>query len=184
MFEVEKNGYKRSEVDFYIRRLDDDFQKILGKSEERLENVKNNIAALTVELNEYSQVVPQYKSEIESLRERLLNIRRWANNASEARYLKQDVDAILAGLVTQVLAETDKLEELKPVIAAQTEGETTVNVRPLNPDDFFEILATNKNLKLDEALSGFDFFDNNPFRQKAEKKLKKIEAKKNKRASR
>ena len=182
MFEVEKNGYKRSEVDFYIRRLDDDFQKILGKSEERLENVKHNIAALTVELNEYSQVVPQYKSEIESLRERLYNIRKWANNASEARYLKQDVDAILASLITQTLAETDKLEELKPLGADAVSG--SPDVRPLVADDFFEVLATNKNLKLDEALSGFDFFDNNPFRQKAEKRLKKMEAKRNKRANR
>ena len=182
MFEAEKNGYKRSEVDHYIKRLDDDFQKILGRSEERLENVKHNIAALTVELNEYSQVVPQYKSEIESLRERLNNIRKWANNASEARYLKKDVDAILASFITQSLAETDKLDELKPLDSqiTQASGET----RMLKPDDFFEVLATNKNLKLDEALSGFDFFDNNPFRQKAEKRLKKIENKRNKRANR
>ena len=180
MFDVEKNGYKKSEVDYYIKRLDDDFQKILGKSEERLETVKRNITSLAVELNEYSQVVPQYKSEIESLRERLDNIRNWANKTSEQRYLKEkDTEILLANLITQVLGETDNISELK--LVDPPKHDNSASGKLLQGEDFFEILATNREMKLDEALSGFDFFDNNPLRQKAEKKLKRIEAKKRKR---
>ena len=177
MFEFEKNGYKKSEVDYYIRRLDDDFQAILGRNSERLENVKRNISELAIELDNYTQVVPQYKSEIESLRERLENIRGIAEKSSQARYLSKkevDLEAVLANLITKILEETGDLHELKIIEASAK--------KQIDNDDFFEILASSRDIRLDDALSGFDFFDNNPYKERAEKTLKKIEAKKNKRA--
>lgn len=171
MFEKEKNGYKKQEVDYYIQRLDEDFQTILKNQTERLENVKANITQLATELNEYTQAVPKYKSEIESLHERLNNIRSWTEEASKVRYMpKSDKEVILANLITQILHESDNLDQLKLVESTPT--------KPIVGEDFFEILATHREVKLDDALSGFDFFDNNPFKNKAEKRLAKIEKRK------
>jgi predicted RNase H-like nuclease (RuvC/YqgF family) len=173
MFEHETDGYKKSEVDYYLKRLDDDFAAILKSHTEKLGNVKRSITELANEIGDYSQVIPQYKSEIESLRERLENIRRWAEAASKIRYMQDaDTDAVLANLITQVLIESDKIHELKPVIPVKT--------KPIDGDNFFEILASGKNIKLDEVLKGFDFYDNNPYKVKAEKKLARIEKKKRK----
>jgi len=138
----------------YTKRLEDAFKRIMTG---------------------YGVVVPQYKSDIESLRERLLNVREYANRASSARYLKDaQPEVILANLITKILAEADEIDKLKPVTASRSTAQKT--------DDFFEVLATSRELQLDEALSGFEFFDNNPYRIKAEKKLEKIKQKKNKRA--
>jgi uncharacterized coiled-coil protein SlyX len=178
MFDTERNGYNRREVDYYITRLEDDFQNIIKGHTERLANVKRNVTELASDLNEYSQVVPQYKSEIESLRERLTNIQEFANTASSARYLQgAQPEVLLANLIAQILTESSAMSELKPV-----EPAVSAHASGISGDDFFEILAGSKELKLDEALSGFDFFDNNPYKSKAEKRLKKIEAKRAKRA--
>lgn len=138
----------------YTKRLEDAFKRIMTG---------------------YGEVVPQYKSDIESLRERLINIREYANLASSARYLKDaQPEVILANLITKILAEADEMNKLKPVMPLKSTAKKT--------DDFFEVLATSRELQLDEALSGFEFFDNNPYRVKAEKKLEKIKQKKNRRA--
>ena len=164
MFEVEKNGYKKNDVDYYIKRLEDDFHTIIQRNCEKLENTKQN-------LKEITRAVPQYKTEIESLRERLSNLRDCANKASEARYLKDaQPEVLLANLIAKVLTESSDLEKLKPVVASE------------NEEDFLQILASTKELKLDDALEGFDFFDNNPYKTKAEKKLEKIKTKKEKRS--
>jgi len=175
MFEEEKYGYKKSEVDYYIRRLDEDYQQILKSQADRLENVKRNITELATEISEYSQVVPTYKTEIESLRERLKNIRKWVENASKARFEpKPDYDVILANLINHLLGESDNIHELKLVEAPKLSS--------IDGADFFEILASNREVKLEDALTGFDFFDNNPYKKSAEKRLAKIEKKKYKRA--
>lgn len=137
----------------YTKRLEDAFKRIMEG---------------------YHDVVPQYKSDIESLRERLVNIKEFANRASSARYLKDaKPEVILANLITQILSEADEIDKLKPV-------RSTSAVGAKKAEDFFEVLAGTKELKLDEALSGFEFFDNNPFRIKAEKRLAKIKSKKSK----
>jgi hypothetical protein len=46
--------------------------------------------------------------------------------------------------------------------------------------DFFQLLDQDHNLNLDQALTDFDFYMNNPYKKKAEKILSKIEARKNK----
>ena len=163
MFEVEKNGYKRKEVDYYIERLEVDFRTIIKNNTEKIEHIKRNLSEIT-------QTVPQYKTEIESLKERLVNIRDCANRASEARYLKDaESEVLLANLIMQVLEETSDMEKLKPMVTV------------IDENDFFEILASTKELKLNEALEGFEFFDNNPYKEKAEKKLAKIQARKERR---
>jgi hypothetical protein len=47
-------------------------------------------------------------------------------------------------------------------------------------DNFFELLNKEHSVELPEALTEFDFYNNNPYRTKAEKILSKIEARKNK----
>jgi len=138
----------------YTKRLEDAFKRIMTG---------------------YAGVVPQYKSDIESLRERLINIREFANRASSVRYLKDaKPEVILANLITQILSEADEMDKLKPVRPVCSAADEK------KAEDFFEVLAGSRELKLDEALSGFEFFDNNPYRVKAEKRLAKIESKKNK----
>jgi hypothetical protein len=48
-------------------------------------------------------------------------------------------------------------------------------------DDFFRLLNEERTVKLDDALTEFDFYHDNPYKNKAEKYLAKLEAKKNKR---
>lgn len=139
----------------YTKRLEDAFKRIM----------------------EGYHVVPQYKSDIESLRERLVNIRDFANRASSARYLKDaKPEVILANLITQVLSEADEMDKPKPV------RQTRLYDSAKKAEDFFEVLAGSKELELDQALSGFEFFDNNPYRVKAEKRLEKLKKSKNRKS--
>lgn len=126
------------------------------------------------EISTYSSVIPQYKSENDSLRERLLNVRDWAEAASKARYLPgTDPDAVLANLIAQILVESDKIDELKPVVSEPEKNKDASN-------DLFELLTYSRGVAMDEAFQGFDFFDNNPYKKQAEKKIAKIQ-KRNKR---
>jgi len=94
-----------------------------------------------------------------SLEERIDNIRRATNLASQARYLAtQDPEVILANLIMQILEET--------------EGQTGSSESRTILDD---ILLSPR--KLEEVLPGFEFYDNNPYRAKAEKRLEKIRRK-------
>lgn len=47
-------------------------------------------------------------------------------------------------------------------------------------NDFFQLLNQDHNVNLDQALTDFDFYLDNPYKKKAEKILSKIEARKNK----
>ena len=47
-------------------------------------------------------------------------------------------------------------------------------------NDFFQLLNQDHNSNLDQVLTDFDFYLNNPYKKKAEKILSKIEARKNK----
>ena len=137
----------------YLKRFEAEFHRILD------------------EINMYSTVIPQYKTENESLRERIANIRGWAEAASKIRYMPHtDADAVLANLITQVLIESDKLDELKPV--EQKVPDLRVS------DELFQMLSKSRNVKMDEAFEGFDFFDNNPYKKAAEKKIAKIQRRK------
>jgi len=151
----------------YLKRLEEDFQRI-----------KKNFAAVNwqeqgreqVQEQEQIREIPQRNAEIESYKKRFSALRKCANRTSSARYLKgAQSEVLLANLITQVLAVTDDSRDV--------EFSEANNHDP----DFFEVLASTKELKLDKALEGFEFFDNNPFKTKAERKLAKIQAKKEKR---
>jgi len=159
MSDNKHNGNGKREVDYYLQRLDDDFRAII-------ENQKRNITDLAREMGEF-------KSEIESLRERLHNIRGWTEAASKIRYLPNtDPDAILANLIDQVLLESNNIAELKPVHPTKVEQ--------LESEEVFDILAKARDVKIEEAFEGFDFYENNPYKESAEKKLAKMEKKKKK----
>jgi hypothetical protein len=123
------------------------------------------------EINTYSSVIPQYKTENESLRERIDNIRAWAEAASKLRYMPDaDADAVLANLITHILAESDNLSELKPAAPSKQELRNTSN-------ELFQMLSNSRNVEIDEAFKGFDFFEENPYKRAAEKKIAKIKRK-------
>jgi hypothetical protein len=46
-------------------------------------------------------------------------------------------------------------------------------------ENFFELLNKERAVRLDDALTDFDFYNDNPYKDKAERYLAKIEAKKN-----
>ena len=140
----------------YLKRFEAEFNKIL-----------NEITVL-------SESIPQYKSENESLRERIQNMRRWAEAASKIRYLKgTDHEAVLANLITHILRESDNLDELKPIVSQEVDIKAT-------SDELFQLLTTSRNVAMEEAFRGFDFYDNNPYKEVAEKKIAKINKKKGK----
>jgi len=123
--------------------------------------------AIVDEISTLSTALPKYKDENASLRERIQNIRDWAEVASRIRYKKgADPDAILAELISKIFSETENIEKLKP-LAVEPE------IKNIS-DDLFKMLSHSKNIDLEEALKGFDFYDNNPYREKAEKKIAKI----------
>ena len=124
------------------------------------------------EINTYSSVIPQYKTENESLRERIDNIRAWAEAASKLRYLPDsDPDAVLANLITHILAESDNLSELKPVTAP-----TKKELKDAS-NELFQMLSNGRKVELNEAFEGFDFFEQNPYKKAAEKKIAKCKRK-------
>ena len=155
-------------------------EQITGtREDEYLKRFEDEFARIRDEVNMYSDVLPRYKSENESLRERLRNIRTWVEDASKMRYLPSDItidannmpteadaEAVLASLVTNILLETDNLDELKPTF--QHEKIKTVS------DTLYELLGKRNNIEIDEAFQGFDFYEDNPYKKAAEKKIAKL----------
>jgi len=80
------------------------------------------------------------------------------NRASKERYLtSNDHEAILARLIMQIYSVTDTPAEVFH-----------------KSDSFFEILTNSKETELDKIFNGFEFYDNNPYREIAERRLEKI----------
>ena len=150
MLESQKIEKPADDENRYLKRFEAEFHKIVK------------------EISMLSESLPQYKSENESLRERIENIRGWAEAASKVRYLKDtDHEAVLANLITQILKESDNLDELKPIIAEKQDVKATSDV-------LFQLLQTSRNVEMEEAFRGFDFYDNNPYKKEAEKRIAKI----------
>jgi len=111
----------------YTKRLEDAFRRIMDNYGDAPQST-------------------QFKSDIESLRERLINICNYANTASRERYLKgARAEVILANLITKILSEADKIDELKPLKPANTDDGGIVQ------EDFFEIPGA-----LDETINAKD----------------------------
>jgi len=146
-----------------LEKMTSDENRYLKRFEMEFRSIIDEIGALQTAL-------PQYKTAVESLRERLDNIRGWVEVASKIRYMQDaDPDAVLANLIAQILIETDDLDKLKPVVK-EPDLETTSN-------DLFKLLGKSNSIDLDDAMSGFDFYDNNPYKKSAEKKIAKIKRK-------
>lgn len=89
------------------------------------------------------------------------------NQASKERYLSNnDHEAILARLIMQIYATTDNEPKSNEVFHKS--------------DSFFEILTNTRETELEKVFTGFDFYDNNPYREIAEKQLAKIKKKQDK----
>jgi len=93
-----------------------------------------------------------------NLSKRLENIKIITNRASRMRYMaSQEPEVILATLINQILEEINGVEK---------------------ENEFFaELSSTPKDVTLDNILVGFEFYDNNPFRIEAEKRLEKLRRK-------
>jgi len=147
-------GNGNTDADRYLRRFEQEFRNIMN------------------EVSTYTAIIPQYKSENDSLRERLENIRGWIEAASKMRYLPgTDADAVLANLITNVMPECNAIEELKPVVPKEPDIKSA-------SDELFSMLVNSRGVDMDEAFEGFDFFENNPHRKAAEKKIAKMNKRK------
>jgi hypothetical protein len=101
------------------------------------------------------------------LREHLANIRGWAEAAENIRAMQDaDVGAVLDNLIAQIKIETDKIGDARQVAAEKK-------------DELTQLLSKARNVEITEAFEGFDFYDNNPLKRKAEKKIAKLERKRN-----
>ena len=176
-----KDDSYRAELNHYIQRLDDAFESIrknreVGEYEPKpgrelhhigVEVKSSVIASKNARANPWLSAIDSGDSgsqhELADLRARLVNVRNMANAASQARYLAtQTHEVILANLIMQVLNETNMSNE------------------SFSEDSFFfDVLASSRELKLEEALEGFEFFDNNPYKEKAEKYLARIKKRRN-----
>jgi hypothetical protein len=108
---------------------------------------------------------------------------------------------VASGDKTETKADKNKLDKLDKIITLATQISVERYSENYNPeiclanllnailadgtgengcDNFFELLNKERGVELPEALTDFDFYKNNPYKNKAEKILSKIEAKKNK----
>jgi len=78
---------------------------------------------------------------------------------------------VLANLITHILAESDNLSELKPVTAP-----TKKELKDAS-NELFQMLSNGRKVELNEAFEGFDFFEQNPYKKAAEKKIAKCKRK-------
>ena len=93
---------------------------------------------------------------VQSDAEKIDNIRSITNAASQSRYMDVNTaEVILANLIMQILAEIEGAHQ---------------------EDDVIKMIFQDK-VELEEALEPFDFYKNNPYKEKAEKNLAKLEQK-------
>ena len=105
-----------------------------------------------------------------ALQEQIDAITAATNLASKERYLtSNDHEAILARLIMQIYSATntfDKVENESAEVFQKSES-------------FFEILTNSKETDLEKIFDGFEFYENNPYREIAEKRLAKLYRKRN-----
>ena len=135
------------QAEYYIQRFDQDWAEICGE----VKGVTN----CRTSLHEHTD----NPSDSDEVYDKLGKIRDFTNQASQARYLAtHDSEVILANLIMQILNQTD--------------GEGCDDIV-----EHFNFWENSKDLKLEEALVGFEFYDNNPHRERAEKMLAKLNRK-------
>ena len=99
------------------------------------------------------------------LQEKLDKIIAATNSASKERYLSSnDHEAILARLIMQVYSAVDNKEKVDDEVFQKSES-------------FFEILTNSREVELERVFSDFDFYQDNPYREIAERRLAKLQKK-------
>ena len=100
------------------------------------------------------------------VQERLDKILEATNQASRERYLNSDHEAILARLIMTIYGTEKEL----PVPAVEYH----------KSDSFFEILTNSRKDEVEEVFSHFDFYNQNPYREIAQRRLDKIKKRRDK----
>ena len=155
-----------NQFEFYIKKFDDDFRTIMGVSDfvdkgldEAEEFEPENLKKTTPPLQREFALTAT--PEHDTLDFKLQRILGYTNYASNERYMSNSTpEVILANLILQILSE----------IAGDT----------INPNDdlqVFQSLSRSKKFNLDEALCGFEFYENNPHREKAERSIARLRKK-------
>jgi organic radical activating enzyme len=139
-----------------LRAFDETFLSLTGGEPAEQPNTDAEIMQFPAE------DIAAESDKVTELQNKLDKIRAAAARLSTERYINgNSPEILLANLIDIILCEMDGTEN---------EG-----------NDFFELLNKERTVGLDDALTEFDFYKNNPYKTKAEKILTKIESKKNKR---
>lgn len=151
-----------------LTRFDEAFRNIAGANLSNLGEIRKE--TLTYEAEYYPTSEPGGLVSKSVLQEKLDRILTATNNASRERYLSNnDHEAILARLIMQIYSVTEDEDEGCPACSDESEGEVFHK-----SDSFFEILTSARETELEKVLSGFDFYENNPYREMAERRLEKL----------
>ena len=142
-----------------IERLDHEYELILRDFSKSTSEPSEEIFHVS-EIGVFTGVKPQAIIP-QSNPDQISLIKEFVGEASRARYLNTaDPEAILANLIAQLLS------------ALNPQHDCTKNQK-----DFLSVLATQETAPLDSSLKGFEFYENNPYRTKAEKRLAKLKKK-------
>ena len=119
--------------------------------------IEDNVAVETV--NGHSETTLEFLPSENNAFDKLAKIETLATEISAERYSPNyNPEICLANLLNYILS--DDTQDMQ--------------------NDFFQLLNQDHNVALDQVLTDFDFYLNNPYKKKAEKILSKIEARKNK----
>lgn len=142
-----------------------------------------------------NQLINEFDQEFESLV--IPFPKSYVVNAVEVDDKKEDVITATDNFLNENQDAVDKLNKIEALATKISAERYNVNYNPeislanlLNfilsaenqdmKNDFFQLLNQDNNTNLDQVLTDFDFYLDNPYKKKAEKILSKIEARKNK----
>ncbi len=142
-----------------------------------------------------NQLINEFDQEFESLV--IPFPKSYVVNEVEVDDKKEDVITATDNFSNENQDAVDKLNKIEALATKISAERYNVNYNPeislanlLNfilsaenqdmKNDFFQLLNQDNNTNLDQVLTDFDFYLDNPYKKKAEKILSKIEARKNK----
>lgn len=142
-----------------------------------------------------NQLINEFDQEFESLV--IPFPKSYVVNEIEVDDKKEDVITATDNFSNENQEAVDKLNKIEALATKISAERYNVNYNPeislanlLNfilsaenqdmKNDFFQLLNQDNNTNLDQVLTDFDFYLDNPYKKKAEKILSKIEARKNK----
>ena len=142
-----------------------------------------------------NQLINEFDQEFESLV--IPFPKSYVVNEVEVDDKKEDVITATDNFSNENQNAVDKLNKIEALATKISAERYNVNYNPeislanlLNfilsaenqdmKNDFFQLLNQDNNTNLDQVLTDFDFYLDNPYKKKAEKILSKIEARKNK----